>query len=397
MIRKLQDFDCQGKRVLLRVDLNVPVINGKILDSTRIDKVIPTIKYLLERDAIIILSSHFGRPKGVFEASLSLEFLTKDLEEKLGTKILFCSDINKAKLKSDSLKPKEILLLENLRFYSGETKNDLEFATCLASLADLYVNDAFSCSHRSHASIVKIAQLLPSAAGLLLSNEIDSLSLYLNNPSKPMMAIIGGSKVSTKLALLSKLVKKVDYLVIGGAMANTFLKAQGYEIGSSFYEPDLLDEALEILNQKDCNIILPQDAIVANEIAENVSTKIVDITDIAQNYMILDLGPKTIAQVEEVLNKCKAVILNGPVGAFEYSPFSKGTFAIAATVARLTKAKKIVSVAGGGDIVAAISQAELFEEFSYISTAGGAFLEWLEGKSLPGLEVLESSNTTSCI
>jgi len=289
---------------------------------------------------------------------------------------------------AENLKAGQILLLENLRFYSGETKNDSEFAKQLASLADFYVNDAFSCSHRAHASIVKIAEFLPSAAGLLLAQEIENLTRYLANPVKPMMAIIGGSKVSTKLDLLEQLANKVDYLVIGGAMANTFFKSQGYEIGASFYEPELLDKAKEILGLN-CKIILPKDIVVANKIAEDVETQIVDINKVPQDKMILDIGPASVMQINEILSFCGSVILNGPVGVFEYSPFAKGTIAIAKEVARLTQAKKLISIAGGGDIVAALSQVGLFEQFTYISTAGGAFLEWLEGKQLPGLRVLE--------
>ena len=379
-MRKLQDFDYSGKRIFLRVDLNVPVSNGIILDYTRIDKIIPTIKYLLKQNAKIIIASHFGRPKGEFDSKYSLEFLVDILSEKIGQEVSFCSDISKTP-------DKRIILLENLRFHPGETKNDPEFAKQLAALADFYVNDAFSCSHRAHASIVGIAAFLPSAAGLLLTQEIENLNLYLSHPAKPMMAIIGGSKVSTKLDLLMELVNKVDYLAIGGAMANTFLKAKGYEIGNSFYEPDLITKAQEIMAQN-CEIILPIDVVIAKEISENAETKIIPIEEMIKNQMILDLGPKSVAQIKSILQICKTVILNGPVGVFECTPFSKGTIAIAQEVASLSQ-KGLISIAGGGDIVAAISQAGLFEEFTYISTAGGAFLEWLEGKKLPGLTILE--------
>ncbi len=379
-MRKLQDFDYSGKRVFLRVDLNVPVSNGIILDYTRIDKIIPTIKYLLKQDTKIIIASHFGRPKGTFDPKYSLEFLVDILSEKTGQEVNFCPNISKTP-------NKQIILLENLRFHPGETKNDPEFAKQLASLADFYVNDAFSCSHRAHASIAGIAEFLPSAAGLLLAQEIENLNLYLAHPAKPMMAIIGGSKVSTKLDLLMELVNKVDYLAIGGAMANTFLKAKGYEIGNSFYEPDLIAKAQEIMNQN-CEIILPIDVVIAKEILEHAETKTVSIEKMPKDEMILDLGPKSVAQIKSILQICKTVILNGPVGVFECAPFAKGTIAIAQEVASLSQ-KGLISIAGGGDIVAAISQAGLFEDFTYISTAGGAFLEWLEGKKLPGLTILE--------
>ncbi len=379
-MRKLQDFDYSGKRVFLRVDLNVPVSNGIILDYTRIDKIIPTIKYLLKQDAKIIIASHFSRPKGTFDPKYSLEFLVDILSEKIGQEVNFCPDISKTP-------NKQITLLENLRFHPGETKNDPEFAKQLAALADFYVNDAFSCSHRAHASIVGIAEFLTSAAGLLLTQEIENLNLYLSHPAKPMMAIIGGSKVSTKLDLLMELINKVDYLAIGGAMANTFLKAKGYEIGNSFYEPDLIAKAQEIMNQN-CEIILPIDVVIAKEISEHAETKIIPIEEMPKDEMILDLGPASVAQIKSILQSCKTVILNGPVGVFECAPFAKGTIAIAQEVASLSQ-KGLVSIAGGGDIVAAISQAGLFEEFTYISTAGGAFLEWLEGKKLPGLTILE--------
>ena len=382
-MRYIDQYDYNNKRVFLRVDLNVPVSNGRILDDTRINKIIPTIKYLLDRNAKVIIASHFGRPKGEFDSKYSLEFISAELSRKIGKPVAFIKSI------SESFPSAEIVLLENLRFYPGEAKNDAEFASQLASLADFYINDAFSCCHRAHASIVKIAEILPSAAGLLLQREIENLTAYLSSPQKPIMAIIGGSKVSTKLELLYSLIKQVDYLVIGGAMANTFLKCQNIAIGKSLYEEDLLNKASDILaNAGSCKIILPQDVVVATEIAENASNCIVDIKNIPQDHLILDIGPATCGQINQILHSCKTVILNGPVGVFEYFPFSVGTVSIAREVAKLTKANQLISIAGGGDIVAALSKAGLFEQFSYISTAGGAFLEWLEGKSLPGLEAL---------
>lgn len=375
----------ENKRVLVRVDLNVPVLNKKILDGTRIEKVIPTLKYLLARKAKIILVSHFGRPKNENSNEFSLEFLCKEIENLIPVKVLFSKEIigEDSIKKSNNLKENEILLLENIRFHPGETKNDSEFASKLAKLADFYVNDAFSCSHRAHASISRIREFLPSSYGLLLKDEITNLSNYLSAPTKPIIAIIGGSKVSTKLSLLTALINKVDYLVIGGAMANTFFKAKNYNIGSSFYEPELIPEALEILNSN--KIILPIDVVVAKKIAESESNYIVDINDFKGNEMILDIGPDSIKKITDLLKSSKTLIMNGPVGVFEYFPFSVGTSAIIEQAAKLTLEKKLISIAGGGDIVAAISKTRLFDQFTYISTAGGAFLEWLEGKQLPGL------------
>lgn len=374
----MDKYDYRNKRVLLRVDLNVPVSDGKILDDTRINKVLPTINYLLDKQAQIIIITHFGRPKSGYEDKYSVKFLTEELSKKLGIEVSFNQPMEK------------ITLLENIRFNPGETKNDLEFAQNLAKLADYYVNDAFSCCHRAHASITKITEFLPSAAGLLLQEEISNLNNYLNPIKSPAMAIIGGSKVSTKLSLLQNLVKKVDYLVIGGAMANTFLAAQNYDVGNSLVEVELIDTAREILGSKNCQIILPQDVVIAKEIKENAEHHVVDISNILKGYMILDIGGKSIAKISELLKKCQTVIMNGPLGVFEYFPFSLGTTSVAKTIAELTQKGSLTSIAGGGDIVAALSQADLFDQFTYISTAGGAFLEWLEGKSLPGIKVLES-------
>ena len=392
-MRSLKDFDYFGKRVFLRLDLNVPVSNEVILDKTRIIKVIPTIKYLIANKAKVIIASHFGRPKSGYESKYSIEFLVEVLEKELNQKILFCSDYldNQAEYISNSLVDGQILLLENLRFHSGETENDMEFAQKLAILADFYVNDAFSCSHRSHASIEAIARLLPSAAGLLLFQEIEGLKKYLDDPKKPVMAIIGGSKISTKLDLLKRMINKVDYLSIGGAMANTFLKSLDYEIGNSFYEEDLVETARWILsNAGKCKIILPRDVVVAKKVASDVEGKVINIDNIEKDEMILDLGPESIFNIISILDGCKTVVLNGPVGMFEYEAFSKGTYSLALAVASLTQDNKIISVAGGGDMVAALSKSKLLDQISYISTAGGAFLEWLEGKELPGLKVLEN-------
>lgn len=391
-MRKIEQYNYRNKRVFLRLDLNVPVSDGRILDDTRIKKVIPTIKYLLQEDAKIIIASHFGRPKGKFDEKYSIEFLAKELSKQLDMEVLFCSETigKQAEKMSNNLKPKQILLLENVRFYPGETNNDSDFASKLAKLADFYINDAFSCCHRAHASIEKITEFLPSAAGLLLSQEIDSLSKYLSEPKKPMMAIIGGSKVSTKLDLLYNLIDKVDYLVIGGAMANTFLKSQGIEIGSSLYEKELLNSARDILNKAtSCKIILPQDVIVAKEISNEAESSISDIKHIPNDQMILDIGPNSTNQIIEILQQCKTIVMNGPLGVFEYTPFSLGTSTVAKEIVKRTKSGELISVAGGGDIVAALSQDNLLDQFTYISTAGGAFLEWMEGKPLPGIRALE--------
>jgi phosphoglycerate kinase len=379
-------------RILLRVDLNVPVSNGIILDETRIDKVIPTIQHFIEKGDSVVIASHFGRPKEVPDPNLSLEFLTSKLSQKLNQEVLFCNETigKKAKTMTDNLKSGQVLLLENLRFYPGETKNDSDFAYELSKLSDHYVNDAFSCSHRAHASIDKITEFLPSSAGLLLTQELKSLSKYLTNPSHPMMAIIGGSKVSTKLDLLNNLIHKVEYLVIAGAMANTFLKAQGHEIGSSFYEEDLIDTAKNILSQTNsCQIILPKDVVVAEKIAANIENHIVNIDNVPKNQMILDIGPKSVLTINNLLKESRTIVMNGPLGVFELHPFSLGTTSVAQEIAKLTQSSNLISIAGGGDIVAALSQSNLTDKFTYISTAGGAFLEWLEGKDLPGLKALD--------
>lgn len=390
-LRKITQFDYNNKKVLLRVDLNVPVVEGRILDETRINKIIPTIKYLLKQNAKIILISHFGRPKSEKDIQYSLNFLTSVLSDKLGQEIFFCQDIvgDNAEKLANNLKSKEIMLLENIRFAEGETKNDLEFAKELTKLGEFYINDAFSCSHRAHASIVGIAELLPSCAGLLLEEEITQLAKYLLPTLESTIAIVGGSKISTKIDLLNNLITKVDYLIIGGAMANTFLKAKNYEIGNSLYEEDYINVAKAILNSSGkCQIILPQDVVVADEIAINAPNHIVEASKIPKNKIVLDVGPSTCTHINQILSKCKTVICNGPLGVFEYFPFSVGTISIAREIAKLTDEKKLISIAGGGDIVAAVSAAGLFDQFTYISTAGGAFLEWLEGKTLPGLKVL---------
>lgn len=382
-MHRLSEFTGKNKTSLLRVDLNVPVLDGKILDHTRIDKIIPTIKYLDDLGSKIILASHFGRPKGIPQEIYSLRFLINELSQKTGKEVIFAENLQNAQSLAKSLKTNQILLLENLRFDKREEKNDPAFARELAALANFYVNDAFSCSHRAHASIAKIQEFLPSYTGLLLEEEISNLELYLQKPKKPMMAIIGGSKVSTKIGLIRSLLEKVDYLVIGGAMANTFLKAKNLDIGNSFYEDEFVEIATELINNP--KIILPLDAIIADKIAEDAEGFIVEIGADKRQKMILDIGPQTIAHIINLLEKCETLVMNGPLGVFEYTPFATGTLFIIKAIELLTQTKQLISVAGGGDTIASL--AKINANFTYKSTAGGAFLEWLEGKKLPGLNL----------
>ena len=389
----LEDLDVAGKRVLVRADLNVPVKDGKVTDATRIDRLAPTIVALIGRGARVIVMSHFGRPKGV-DPSQSLRLLVEPLSRALGgTPVRFASDCigPEAMRVVDALKPGSVALLENLRFHPEEEKNDQGFARQLATLGDLYVDDAFSAAHRAHASIEALAHLLPNAAGKLMQAELEALGAALEHPRHPVMALIGGSKVSTKLALLKFIVTKVDRLAIGGAMANTFLFAQGRGVGRSLCEKEMADTAREILGaaeQRGCLIILPDDAIIADALAAGVISRTVGIDAVPADAMILDLGPHSVARIGSALEECKTLVWNGPVGAFETPPFDRATVALAKKVAELTAAKKLLSVAGGGDTVAALDAAGVDSKLSYVSTAGGAFLEWLEGKELPGVAAL---------
>lgn len=393
-LRTLHDLDVTHKTVLLRVDLNVPIRHGKVEDTTRITRLVPTFEALLKRHAKIVVLSHFGRPKGEFDRDLSLAPITNALSEALGGKpIKFALDCigESAQHAVSVLQPGDILLLENLRFHKGEEANDPAFIAQLANLGDCYINDTFSCSHRAHASIVGLAQALPSAAGLLLQDEIENVERVLENPERPLAAIVGGGKVSTKLEVLQNLINKVDVLAIGGAMANTFLKAGGYSIGKSLYEEDLVETAKRILAQakhSSCEIILPNDVIVTREFAERAPCQVLPISQVPEDGMILDIGPDSVQEICDRLDSVKSLVWNGPLGAFELSPFDVGTVSIARKVSSLTQAGSVISVAGGGDVVAALTQAGLIDNFSYISTAGGAFLEWLEGKELPGIAVL---------
>jgi len=392
--RTLDGLDVTGKKVIVRLDLNVPMKDGKVTDSTRIDRSAATLKELAGKGARVIVMAHFGRPQGKVSPEFSLKPLVEPLAKALGRPVAFAADCVGAPAKeaADKLKDGEVLLLENLRFHAEEEKNDPAFAKQLASLAEIYVNDAFSCAHRAHASTEGIAHLLPAVAGRLMQTELDHLGAALGNPKRPVMAIVGGAKVSTKLDLLGNLVGKVDLLVIGGGMANTFLFAESKEVGKSLAEREMAGTAKEIVAKakaKNCKIVLPVDAVVAGEFKAGVPTKTVDIDAVPKDQMILDIGPKSAAATGDLLKTCKTLVWNGPVGAFETPPFDQGTTAAAKAAAALTQAKSLLSVAGGGDTVAALAHAGVVDQFSYVSTAGGAFLEWMEGKDLPGVAALK--------
>jgi phosphoglycerate kinase len=392
--RTLDDVDVKGKRVLLRVDLNVPMEDGRVTDATRIERILPTINELADKGAKVILLSHFGRPKGQRVDEDSLRHVLPALEQHLKRKVAFADDCVGAPAAAviGAMTDGDIALLENTRFHKGEEKNDAAFIDDVAKNFDLFVNDAFSAAHRAHATTTGIAAKLPAIAGRTMQAELEALESALTNPARPVMAIVGGAKVSTKLELLGNLVAKVDYLVIGGGMANTFLAAQGKAVGKSLCEHDLADTARAIIEKAkavNCTIVLPVDATVAQKFEAHAPSHIVSVDHVGADDMILDVGPKSIAHVEALLAQCKTLVWNGPFGAFELPPFDEGTNAVARTAARLTVEGKLLSVAGGGDTVAALNQAHAGQEFSYVSTAGGAFLEWLEGKTLPGVAALK--------
>lgn len=393
-LHTLADTDVQHKTVLLRADLNVPMTHGKIEDDTRIARLVPTIEALIAKQAKVVVMSHFGRPKGEFNLDMSLAPLVDVLSEKLGGReVLFSVDCigHNAEETIARLEPGGVALLENVRFHPGETSNDPAFAKALASLGDVFINDTFSCSHRSHASIIGIAQYLPSCAGLLLQQEIEQLEKYLLAPEAPLAAVVGGSKVSTKLELLDTLIHKVQHLSIGGAMANTFLLAQGIKIGTSRHEKDLVKTAKAILAEAEksgCFIHLPKDVVVASQLAAQEPCDVVSIDAVPKDKMILDIGPETVSHWGTILSEAKTLIWNGPLGAFEFRPFDVGTCSLARYAGKLTHEGHLTSVAGGGDIVAALGNSGISHSFSYLSTAGGAFLEWLEGHELPGISVL---------
>lgn len=389
----LDDAEVSGKAVLVRMDFNVPMQGGEVADDTRILRQLPTIKELVKKKAKVILISHFERPKGKFVPSMSLAPLVDALAKALGHEVKFGVDCvgPAAREAVGKLKSGEVLLLENLRFHAEEETNDKKFAAELASLAELYVNDAFSCSHRAHASVAALAVLLPAYAGRLMQEELETLDGIFAQPQKPIAAVVGGSKISTKLELLANLACRMDFLMVGGAMANTFLLAQDHAIGTSLHEPDLLKTAGRILSQareRGCTILLPTDVVVAKNSSAHASCRVVAIDKIPADHMILDIGPRTVALLAQKLESCRTLVWNGPMGVFETSPFDAGTISLARVAASLTGQGMLRSIAGGGDTVAALSHAGLAGSFSYISTAGGAFLEWLEGKQLPGVEAL---------
>ena len=387
-----------GKRVLLRADLNVPMSvddegNRQVTDDTRIRSVIPTIKALAEAGARVLVISHFGRPKGQRNPDMSLEPLGQPLANHTQLPVSYIDDCIGEEVNEviDAMEDGSVLLLENLRFYAEETDNDADFAKALAENADYYVNDAFSCCHRAHASTVGIANILPSAAGLALEKELIALEGAIGKPVHPVAALVGGAKVSTKLDVLTNLVTKVDHLIIGGGMANTFLAAQGVDVGASLCEHDLTDTANGILENaanSGCKIHLPDDVVVAKEFAANADNRTTSSDEVASDEMILDVGPSSAASVANALENCKTLIWNGPMGAFEIDPFDAATVTVAKAAGALTENGTLISVAGGGDTVAALNHAGIADQFSHISTAGGAFLEWMEGKELPGVKVL---------
>ncbi len=395
MFKTLDDLDLNGKRVLLRGDLNVPVANGKVTDATRIERLAPTINELCGKGAKVIVMSHFGRPKGKVVPEMSLEPVVPALSAALGGKpVAFAPDCvgPDATATVDRLEPGAVALLENLRFHPGEEANDAGFAGDLAKLGDAYVNDAFSAAHRAHASTETIARLLPAAAGRAMQAELEALTAALEKPTHPVIALVGGAKVSSKLDVLGNLVSRVDAIIIGGGMANTFLHARGVDVGVSLCEHDLADTVREIearAKGAGCEILLPVDGVVAAKFEAGAPSRTVAVDATPPDMMILDVGPKSVAELKAKLADCKTLLWNGPLGAFEIPPFDAGTVAVAREAGRLTQTGSMVSVAGGGDTVAALNHAGVADDFTYVSTAGGAFLEWLEGKTLPGVAALE--------
>ena len=394
--RSLDDMDFADKRVLVRVDLNVPMEDGKVTDTTRIERVLPTIRDIAAKNGKVILLAHFGRPKGERVASMSLKPVVRPLSELLGLHVDFAEDCvgPEAKAAVEKMVPGGILLLENTRYHKGEEKNDPDFAKALAENGDVYVNDAFSAAHRAHASTEGLAHLLPACAGRTMQAELDALGAALGSPKRPVLAVVGGAKVSSKIDLLENLVARVDMLVIGGGMANTFLAANGTDVGKSLCEHDLADTARRIMEKAKsagCEIVLPADAVVAKEFKANAACETVALDAVPADAMILDVGAKSIDTVKAKIDAAATLVWNGPLGAFEIEPFDAATVAAARHAATRTKAGDLLSVAGGGDTVAALNHAGVAQDFSYVSTAGGAFLEWLEGKVLPGVAALETA------
>jgi len=391
--RTLDDADVKNKRVLLRVDLNVPMENGKISDATRIERMAPTIIEIADKGGKVILLSHFGRPKGPNPKD-SLKPVARAVADIIGRPVAFAQDCigEQAESVVNAMKSGDILCLENTRFHPGEEKNDPSFAAALAKLGNLWINDAFSAAHRAHASTEGLGHHLPAFAGRSMQAELDALQKALETPQRPVAAIVGGAKISTKLDLLGNLIAKVDVLIIGGAMANTFLAAQRKSVGKSLCEHELAGTARETIAKaqaRGCEIVLPVDVAVAKKFEAHAPSRVVDVDHVGPDEMILDIGPRTVEHVVSVLARAKTLVWNGPFGAFELEPFDNGTVAVAEAAAELTQAGHLVSVVGGGDTVAALNTAGVTERFTYVSTAGGAFLEWMEGKALPGVEILK--------
>ena len=393
--RNLDGFEVKGRRVLVRADLNVPMAEGKVTDATRIARQAPTIRELAEKGARVVVLSHFDRPKGKVVPSMSLAPVAQPLAAHVGRPVAFAADtVGEAAQKAvAALKDGEIVLLENTRFHAEEEKNEEGFSRKIAALGDIFVNDAFSSAHRAHASTEGVAHFLPSVAGRSMQAELEHLSKALANPDRPLLAVVGGAKVSSKIDLLQNLVGKVETLVIGGAMANTFLAAEGIAVGKSLYEPDLLETARKVIhmaNESGAVILLPVDVVVAKEFKAGAAHRTVPVREIGADEMALDVGPRTIEAFTNRLAATRTLVWNGPFGAFETQPFDAGTAAAARAVAAATRAGHLLSVAGGGDTVAALAHSGVENDFTYVSTAGGAFLEWLEGKELPGVEALKA-------
>ncbi|MEX3015844.1 phosphoglycerate kinase [Gymnodinialimonas hymeniacidonis] len=387
----LDDMDLAGKIVLTRVDINVPVEDGKVTDTTRIDRIVPTIKDILAAGGTSVMLAHFGRPKGQYVPEMSLRITLPALEAALGQSVTFIERPDRAALEA----AKGPVLIENTRFSAMEEANDPKMAQFLASLGDIFCNDAFSAAHRAHASTEGVAKLLPNCAGRLMAEELGALEKALGTPERPVMALVGGAKVSTKLDLLRNLVEKVDVLVIGGGMANTFLAAQGVDVGKSLCEHDLAETAREIAEKaaaQGCEILLPRDVVIAREFKAGAASEVVMTENVPSDAMILDAGPDSVAHIIQVLDRVKTLVWNGPLGAFEIAPFDAATVAAARAAAEATQAGQLISVAGGGDTVAALNHAGVADDFTYISTAGGAFLEWMEGKTLPGVAALKRND-----
>ena len=389
--KTLDDMDLSGKTVLTRVDINVPVEDGRVTDATRIERIAPTIRDILDKGGKPMLLAHFGRPKGKVVDTLSLRPLVPALTEALGHRVQLIETLEGAEQLTDEMRAADILLLENIRFHPGEERNDPDFAARLAGLGDVFCNDAFSAAHRAHASTEGLARHLPACAGRLMEAELTALEKALGAPARPVMALVGGAKVSTKLDLLSNLVEKVDMLVIGGGMANTFLAAQGLDVGKSLCEHDMTETAREIAAKAartGCELLLPRDVVVAEEFRAGAEAQVVPVESCPEDAMILDAGPDSVAHITRAMDRAHTLIWNGPLGAFEIAPFDAATNAAAAHAAGLSRSGKLVSVAGGGDTVAALNKVDAASQFTYISTAGGAFLEWMEGKTLPGVAAL---------